>query len=154
QWHLDVVDRAHPRDQVERLKDKADLPVANPGELVLGQVGDVIAVEDVGARAREVEAADDVHQRALAGARRSHDRDEFSFRDMERDTFERRDLDVAGAVELGDPLEGDHPPAPRKPPPPPRPPRPRTVPFVVVPVVRKEGSTTWSPAFRPPLISV
>src|SRR5207302_9394827 len=55
---LDVVQRRRPRQQVERLKDEADLFVADPGERVIAQVGDLLSVEPVLAAGRRVEAAD------------------------------------------------------------------------------------------------
>src|SRR5260370_3407834 len=156
QGHLDVVHRARSRNQVVGLEDKADLSIANPGQLVIRQVGDVVAVENVAAGGRLVEAADQVHQRALPRTRRAHDGDELAFRDMQRNAFEGGYLHLAGAVDLADPLEGDHPP-PRMTPPPPKPPPPRTraPPFVAPPVAaRSAGSTTRSPSLSPALISV
>ena len=67
QRQLDVVERRGPRQQVEPLEDEPDLPVADDGELVLRHARDVLAVEDVGAARRPIEAAEDVHQRGLAG---------------------------------------------------------------------------------------
>ena len=66
QGHLDVVERRRTRNQVEALEDEADPPVADQRQLVVVQVGDVDAVEDVGALGGLVEAADQVHQRRLA----------------------------------------------------------------------------------------
>src|SRR2546423_3209683 len=158
QGHLDVVDGARPRNQVEGLEHEPDLSIADPGQLVVSQRRDVIAVQDVATRGRLVEAADQVHQRALARTRGAHDGDELTLRDMKGKALERRHLHLAGAVDLRDPLEGDHPPPPRTTPPPPKvppPPRSKLLPFVVVPVVvRIAGSTTASPSFRPALISV
>ena len=72
---LDVGQRARARDEVEALEDEADLAVAQVGELVLVGAADVEAVEPVDAAGRHVQAAEDVHQRALAAARAAHDRD-------------------------------------------------------------------------------
>ena len=74
QRQLDVAQRRGARDQVEALEDEPDLAVADIGELVVVEVADVDAVEQVAAARRDVEAADDVHQRRLAAARRAHDR--------------------------------------------------------------------------------
>ena len=56
---------------------------------------------------RLVEAAEDVHQRRLARARRAHDRDELALVDGQRDAAQRVHLDVAQLVDLGDPVELD-----------------------------------------------
>ena len=66
---FDVGQRGGARDQVERLEDEADLAAAHECLLVLGQPGDVAAVEEVLAASRYVEAAEDVHQSRLAGTR-------------------------------------------------------------------------------------
>src|SRR2546427_6841919 len=58
--------------QVERLEDEADPLVADPGQFIVGQIGDLLAVEPVLASGRRVEAADQVHERRLPRARRSH----------------------------------------------------------------------------------
>src|ERR1700682_2468467 len=154
--HLDVVYRTRARNQVVGLEDEADLSIANPGQLVVGQCRHVVAIEDVAAGRWLVEAADQVHQRAFARTGRSHDGDELALRDMERDSPEGGYLHFTGAVDLGYPLEGDHPPPPRMTPPPPKPPPPRTrLLLLPVPVVvRSAGSTTRSPSLSPALISV
>ena len=70
---LDVVQGAGARQQVEGLEDEADLAVADRRQLVVVHLRDDLAAEHVGALARRVEAADQVHQRRLARARGSHD---------------------------------------------------------------------------------
>jgi hypothetical protein len=65
---LNVGLRARARDQVEALKDEADLAVADVSERVLVDPPHVEAVQPVGAGGRGVEAAEDVHQRRLAAA--------------------------------------------------------------------------------------
>ena len=79
QRQLDVFQRRRARQQVELLEHESDRAVADAGQLVGGEPGDVLAVEPVGARRRHVEAADHVHERRLARARRAHDRDELAF---------------------------------------------------------------------------
>ena len=91
QRQLDVVQGAGAREQVERLEDEADLLVADPGQLGVGQVRHALPVEPVLARRGRVEAADHVHQRALAGPGRPHDRDEFVAVDVEVDAAQRLD---------------------------------------------------------------
>src|SRR3989442_1551512 len=151
--HLDVVHGARARNQVIGLKDEADLSIANPGQLVVTERRDVVAIEDVAAGGWLIEAADQVHQAALARARRPHDGDELALRDVERNPFEGGYLHLTSEVDLCDALEGDHPPPPRTAPPPPKPPPPprtRLLPFVVLPAdVRIVGSTTMSPSLRP-----
>ena len=65
---LDVGECRRARDEVEALEDEPDLPVAHLGELLVIERLDVDTIEEVAAGARQVEAAEDVHQRALARA--------------------------------------------------------------------------------------
>src|SRR5947199_272886 len=68
---LDVLERARPRQEVELLEDEADLRVPDPGERVRRQAGDILTAEHVAAGGGRVEAAQEVHEGGLAGARRS-----------------------------------------------------------------------------------
>jgi len=67
--------RGRTRQQVEALKDEADLAVADLRQLVLVEQFHIDTVEQVAPCRLHVEAADDAHQRALTGAGRAHDRD-------------------------------------------------------------------------------
>ena len=78
QGHHDVLQRGHARQQVEALEDEADDPVAQPGPLLGAELGDLLAVEPVLARGGVVQAAQDVHQRALAGATGAHERHQLA----------------------------------------------------------------------------
>ena len=99
QFHVREGGRA--RDEVEALKDEADLAVAQVGEIVLVHVAHVDAVDQVAPAGRQVEAAEDVHQRALAAAGAAHDRDEVASLDPQGDLAQRADFDDAEVVGLG-----------------------------------------------------
>src|ERR1700686_316937 len=150
QRHLDVVQRSGARDEVEALEHESDLAVANPRQLVVRELRHIGPVKQVTAAARYVEAADDVHQRRLAGAACAHDRDELAPGDVQVDPLQRLHLDLAHAVGLGDALERDHPPIPTRVPPSVPPPFRVPVPVVTLTV----GSTTCSPSLSPPVTSV
>ena len=107
QRQLDVLQRRGARQQVEVLEDEADRLVAEVRQLVVGEAGDVLPLQQVAAGGGAVEAAEQVHQRRLARARGPHDGDELALRDLERDAAERRQLDVAHPVDLGDVLQLD-----------------------------------------------
>ena len=68
---------------------------------------DVEPAELVDAARRPVEAPEDVHQRALAGAARPDDRDELALLDLEVDLAERAHRSRAGLVVLLDATERD-----------------------------------------------
>src|SRR5437899_1502857 len=147
-WHLDVVERCSPRDQVEARKDEADLAIANGREVVIVELGDIGAVEHVATGGGDVEAADDVHERRLARSARAHDGDELTAFDQQVDAPQRLNLDPAHAVGLGDRLQPDHPPPPIRTPPPPL----RTPPLELDTL--SVGITTWAPSLNPPVTSV
>ncbi len=100
QGQLDVVERRGPRQQVEALEHEPDLLVADDGQLVLRHARDVLAVEEVVAARGAVEAPEDVHQRRLAGPRRSRDGDELAGLDVHVRAAQRADDHFADRVGL------------------------------------------------------
>src|SRR6267378_1615706 len=66
QRQLHVVQRGRTGKQVERLEDEADLLVADPGQLIVGQIGDLLSVEPILPCGRRVETADQVHERRFS----------------------------------------------------------------------------------------
>ena len=85
QGQLDVFQRAGARQEIEHLEHEPDLRVPHAGQLVAPEAGDVTAVEPVAAGGRGVEAAEQVHERRLAGAGGPHDGDELAGIDRHRD---------------------------------------------------------------------
>ena len=100
QRQLHVVQRRGARQQVEGLEDEADLLVADARQLVVVHLADLLAVQEVGALRRRVEAADQVHQRRLARARRPHDGDVLAALDGDGDAAQGVDLLVAHHIGL------------------------------------------------------
>jgi hypothetical protein len=85
QRQLHIVQAGGPGQQVEGLKDETDLLVPDPGQLIVFQFGDPVSVEPVLTGCRAVQAADEIHQGRLAGARWPHNRNELVFPDGEID---------------------------------------------------------------------
>ena len=100
QRQLDVVQRRGPQQQIEALEDESNLLVPDRRERVLRHARHVLAVEKIVPRRRLVEAADDVHERGLAGTRRSGDREEFALRHFDVDAAQRLHLVIADDVGL------------------------------------------------------
>ena len=73
-----VLEHGHALEQVEELEDDPDVRAAHAGQLVLGLAGDLLVGEHDRALVGLVEAGDEVEQRRLAAARRSHDGDELA----------------------------------------------------------------------------
>ena len=74
---LHVLKRRRSGEKIEALKDEAEVLAPQERTLVARQALDVHSAEEIRARRRAVERADDVHGRRLARARRAHDGDEF-----------------------------------------------------------------------------
>src|SRR6185312_13238146 len=102
-----VLQRAGAGHEVEALEDEADASAADRGERVVGKAPDGGALEAVVARGRPVETAEDVQQGRLAGPGSAHDGDELAGRDTKVDAAQRRDLDVAEAIEAGEAADLD-----------------------------------------------
>ena len=89
---LGIFERRGAGQQVEPLKYKADLLVANHGQLVARQLGHVGAVQEVLAAGRVIEAAENVHEGRFAGARRPGHRDKLTGFDVDGHPTQRADL--------------------------------------------------------------
>ena len=99
--------RAGARQQIEALEHEAEPLAAHARAVRLAQARDVDAFEEIAAAARPVEAAEDRHQRRLAGARGAHDGDELAGLDRQADVAQRMHVDVADMVGPRDVLELD-----------------------------------------------
>ena len=97
---LDVVQRAGAGQQVEGLEHEADFLVADAGELVVVHFADQVAVEVVQAGGGRIQAADQVHQRGLAGAGGAHDGDVLALLDFDVDAGDGVDFLIAHDVGL------------------------------------------------------
>ena len=96
-----------PGDEVEILKDEADLPVADGGELVVPGLAYHSAVQVVGSLRGPVQHADDVHQRALPGAGGAHDGQKLPLLDVQVDTVEN--LQLVGRADVEALVDPPHP---------------------------------------------
>ena len=90
------------RDQVIALEDEADFAAADLRHLVLGEVGDVFAIEDHLAGGGRVETGEEAEQRALAATGRTHDGGELAARNEQVDALEDIHAVSAGVDGLGE----------------------------------------------------
>ena len=95
-------------DQVEALEDEADFFVPDLCQLVFRVVLNGDPIEEIGAGVRRVQAADDVHQGGLAGARGADDADEFAVIDVQVGFVQGVDPFAAHLIDAGDIFEIDH----------------------------------------------
>src|SRR5690606_32151730 len=83
QRQLDVLQSRGATEQVEALEYEADQAIAHQRTLVGGLLPNVDPRQRVGARRRPIQAAEDVHERALPRAARADDGDELALLDVE-----------------------------------------------------------------------
>ena len=75
-------------DQVVLLKDKADLLVADVGQLLVRQLPDVRSTQEIRPPGGDVQAAQHVHHGGLAGAGLAHHRHELALSDGQGDAVQ------------------------------------------------------------------
>ena len=91
----DILEGAGAGQEVEALEYEAEAFAADAGEVRLAQRRDIDALQEVMAAGRLVEAAENIHERRFARARRAHDGDELAGLDGQADAAQRFDLDIA-----------------------------------------------------------
>ncbi len=104
---LDITHGGEGGKQVEPLKDEADLSAAHPGALGVGELGEVHAVDQDGARSGVGETTEDMEEGRFAGSGGAHNSDELPRHDGEADVAQCGDFEFAGAVGLAEVL-GDN----------------------------------------------
>ena len=98
--HLEVLVDRQVVQQVVALEDEADVALVQLGPLLGRQPMHGLTEKVVLAGPRRVVHAEDVEQRRLAGARRSHDRDELARLNGQRDASQHEDLTAALRIRL------------------------------------------------------
>jgi hypothetical protein len=93
--------------QVELLEDEPNLDIPDVGEVIIGHLADVLAVEDIFPGGRGVEAAEDIHQGAFAGTRGTHQGHVFILQNIQGDAFQYGQGLFAHVIALLDVLEVD-----------------------------------------------
>ena len=81
--------------------------ITTSGQIRLGELRNVDAVEPVSAARRPIEAAQDRHQRRLARSGRAHDGDEFAVFDGEAYIPQRMNIDIADMIGPRHPFNPD-----------------------------------------------
>ena len=101
-----VLDARQARQQIEELKDEAELVPPHRRQPIVCEAVEALAVERDGARRRPVQPADEIQQRRFSRSRGPDDRDHLPLRNLERDVLQRRDAPPAVEV-LADVVETD-----------------------------------------------
>ena len=97
----DVLADVQERDEVERLEDEAGPVAAQARGLVVVEGADRLALEEDLAGRRPVEAAEELEERALAAARRTHQGDELAGRHGQGHAAQGLDGRLAEGIGLG-----------------------------------------------------
>src|SRR5205085_11795759 len=113
QWELNIPQARRTRQQVEGLKDKTDLTVANFRQFVVVHFRHVLAIEVVMAGGRRIETAQHVHESRFAAAAGPHDRDVFIAVNPQRYSAQSVDDFLAHHVAFRDILDLDDNPTMR-----------------------------------------
>ena len=108
QRQLDVLEDVQFVDQVERLEDEPDIPLAEFRAVFLLEPGDLVAEQRIAARGGIVQKPQDIEQRGLAAARGAHDGDEFTLLHFERHAVQCDGLDLFGTENLLEVLNFQH----------------------------------------------
>ena len=98
----DIIHSRELRQQIEALEHKAEQAVADLRQLVFVGLGDILARQQVFAARRYVKAADEIHERRLAGAGRAHDGEIVALLDLQVDVFQNADGLLALRIILAD----------------------------------------------------
>src|SRR3989338_3508899 len=80
---------------MERLEYEADFFAADFGLLLVGQRGDIPAIQPVSAGTRAIQQADQIKQGGFTGTGRPHDRNIVTRRDVQVDAAQRGNLLIA-----------------------------------------------------------
>src|SRR5579871_1179974 len=103
----DVFDAGQARQEIEELKDEADLVASKASQVVIGERRHGLTINANLAGRGSVQSADEIQERGLPGARGAHDGDHFAALDLQVDRIKSYNLAFPVEV-LGDPSEGDH----------------------------------------------
>jgi hypothetical protein len=107
QRQLDIFEGAGACQQVETLKNEANIVPAQHGQAVARQLGHLHVGQAILTRRRSIQTAQDVHARRLARPARTHDRYELAALDAQIDAVERAHLGLTFAVVLVDTVQLD-----------------------------------------------
>ena len=97
--------RGQERDQVDGLKDEADLIPSEPRQLLVIEFGDVGPADSHAARCRAEQRSCDGQQRGLPRPRRTDEDHHLVVLDGQADVVQRDDLLIIGSVDLADVVE-------------------------------------------------
>ncbi len=95
-----VADDGGPREQVEGLEHEADSVPSDVGELIVIQLGHVLALEEILAAGRGIKRPEQMHQCRFSRARRTHDRQILTRRNAQVHSGQRDRRGLGGVVDL------------------------------------------------------
>src|SRR6266566_5246202 len=95
---LDVLTGGCSRQQIEALKNETEFVVANVGQLIAIERGNIGVIQNVATRSRSIETTDNVHERRFSRTTRAHQRDELAALNLERNAAHRVNVNIAGVI--------------------------------------------------------
>jgi len=105
--HLDIFESRRAGQQIETLKDEADLFIADIRQRITIQRGYVNAIQPVMSTRRMIQRTHHIHDGRFAGTAGTHDGDEFAGHDIEGHTTNGVDIHFTGVIRLVDLIQLD-----------------------------------------------
>src|SRR4030095_17189415 len=81
---LDVLERRRARQEIKALENETKLAIANVGQLIAVETGNIEAIEQVAAVSWAIEATEQIHQGGFPRTTRAHKGDKLTARDFQR----------------------------------------------------------------------
>src|SRR4051794_2587075 len=97
---LHIFQSGSAAEEIEALENETEFAVADVGEPIAVEPGNVGAIKQVTTFRWAIEAAEEIHERRFSRAAGAHDGDEFAFCDIQRDAADGVHLELARAVDL------------------------------------------------------
>ena len=107
QGQFNIFLRRRPRQEIEALKDKAQITSTDARTLIPAQCLNMDTFEQISAGGWRIQTAQNIHGRRFARTAGTHDGNKLAFFNLKADLVERHQLTGPFAIALGHPLEGD-----------------------------------------------
>src|SRR5450830_371751 len=106
-WKKDILQSTQLRQQVVRLKHESYVSIANTGQIIRSELGDIMVLETIRAGGRGVQTSENMHQCRFSRTGRPHDSNKFMFTDLKRYAGKSIDCDATDRIDLADIAEFD-----------------------------------------------
>src|SRR4030095_3693649 len=95
---LDVLEGRRARQEIKALENKTKLAIANVGQLIAVETGNVESIEQVAAAGWAIETTQQIHKGGFPRTARAHEGDKLAARDFQRDAANGVHVHFTGTV--------------------------------------------------------